>query len=177
MSFRINLTRDDTHDHVDNRTNKLIDDKDFAHIIPGFSAAASIRGAFDISRSSVISCGDWFSIGQHTLTSNFVQWEQARQIALADAQGMDEDDLFDTSTPFNLFNNFESTEQGRPVLIWQDDHVQSQLMTAFLCYMFKENKWNTQRLHTLRYGSIGLQFWESNIAVLSEQKLIERHRC
>ena len=40
--------------------------------------------------------------------------------------------------------------------------------------MFKENKWNTQRLHTLRYGSIGLQFWESNIAVLSEQKLIER---
>ena len=135
------------------------------------SAAGSIKAAFNIPHSSTVRCGDCLSVGEQPLTADFAKWRDQRISALESAYGVEQGDLFNKRL---LLDNFAALQLNHPVLIWQDDHVQSQLLTALLCYLFRENNWDNTRLHTVRFGSKGLRIWESNIAVISENKLRER---
>ena len=127
----------------------MLSDNDFTHIICGYSAASSIQQAFKLTKSDVIKCGDLIAVGQQNPHHDYRRWEKERMPALDAALVADLFDVVETAKSFKLFHNFIALDAGKPVIIWLDAGVASQLMAAFCCYLFNRNGWDLNRLYTL----------------------------
>ena len=114
----------------------MLTDKDFTHVICGYSAAGTIRSVFNIPPANIIKCGDLIAVGQQNRHYDYSLWEKDRMLALETALDADLFDPIETEKSFKLFHNFNALDAGKPVLIWLDCCVASQLMAAFLCYHF-----------------------------------------
>jgi hypothetical protein len=152
----------------------LLTDKDFTHVISGYSAAFSIMNAFKIPASDVVKCGDVLSIGKQNLNPSYDEWAIARKAALAEAWNVDVSELFEAADPFDLFHNFDAIGDGKPVLLWLDRDLNSHLMAAFICCCFKTNAWNTDRIHAVRYERAGREIYNGMLAVLNDDELKNR---
>jgi hypothetical protein len=85
-------------------------------------------------------------------------------------------DLFDAvenGEPFKLFHNFAAVEAEKPVLLWLDCSVASQLTAAYLCHLFKASGWDLGRLHMLAYAKAP-ELYMGILGVLNEKELQNR---
>lgn len=151
----------------------MLNDNDFTHVICGYSAAATIKDAFNLTSDQIIKCGDLIAVGQQNLRNDFDLWEKARLPAQEKTLDTDLANFMEREQSFRLFHDFSSLAAGRPVLIWLDCTVASQLVAAFLCNHFKSNAWDLGRLHTLSYAKAE-ELYMGILGVLSERKLLER---
>jgi hypothetical protein len=151
----------------------MLTDKDFTHVICGYSAAASIKKAFNIPAADIIKSGDIIAVGQQNLHHDYASWSKARMPALEAALDADLATVAEPGEPFQLFDNFSALDAGKPVLIWLDCSVASQLTAAFLCHLFKTNGWDLNCLHALRYPKVA-ELFMGILGVLNESRLHDR---
>ena len=151
----------------------MLTDKDFTHVICGYSAAASIKKAFNIPATDIIKCGDLIAVGQQNLHHDYASWSKARMPALEAALDADLVTVAEPDEPFQLFDNFTALDAGMPVLIWLDCSVGCQLTAAFLCHLFKTNGRDLNRLHFLTYAKVP-ELYMGILDVLNERELHDR---
>jgi hypothetical protein len=152
----------------------VLTDKDFTHVISGYSSAYSIMNAFKIPAVNIVKCGDVLAVGQQNLNHDYGAWAKARENALAHAWNVECQDLFESGEPFALFHNYDLLSEGKPVLLWLDCDLNSHLMAAFICYCFRENGWNTDRVHAVIFERADREIYNGMLAVLSDDELISR---
>ena len=148
----------------------MLTDSDFTHVICGYSTANSIKNAFNLVPASIVKCGDMISVGQQNLECHYSRWEKARVPALEATLDADLEYLVEREESFRLFHNFKSLDADGPILIWVDYSVSCQLMTAYFCYVFKQNGWDLDRLHSVAYPRTDI-LWMGLLEVLDETKL------
>ena len=152
----------------------MLTDKDFTHVISGYSSAFSIANVFKLPTLSVVKCGDILSIGKQNLSDDYSVWANARKAALAEAWGLKPDELSDTGERFELFHNYDSIAEGKPVLLWLDCNLNSHLMAAFICYLFRANGWDLSRLHSVSYERVEREIYKGMLTVLNDEELRSR---
>jgi hypothetical protein len=151
----------------------MLADNDFTHVICGYSAASSIKRAFKIAPANIIKCGDLIAVGQQNLHHDYSKWSKARIPALEAALDAGLSDMVEPDEPFDLFHNFSALHAGKPVLIWLDCSVASQLTAGFLCHVFKCNGWDLTRLHELPYAKVP-ELYMGILGVLNDKELHAR---
>lgn len=147
----------------------MLTDKDFTHIICGYSAAGTIKYAFRLPKEQVVICGDALSVGQQFLTPNHGSWERLRIPAHCAAMDC-EADLFEGPEKFSLFKNFMAMTDDRPILIWVDWSLNSHLMAAFVCHVGQSERWDNGHVQILRYPKTQTPYL-GILSVLNEQQL------
>lgn len=148
-------------------------DNEFTHVICGYSAAGSIRNAFNIPAADIVKCGDLIAVGRQNLHYDFQRWSETRMPELERALDADLGANHELEEKFQLFHNVAALSVGKPVLIWLDCSIASQLMAAFLCHVFKLNGWDMHRLHVLRYAKVA-ELYMGILDVLNENELRKR---
>ena len=105
------------------------------HIVPGASAARSVKQAHHFPSDQILIAYDPLAAGPIPLTTDIEQWKSVRDeywagIIVEYAYVLNEED--------DLFHNIDRLKEGCPVVLWVASSVQEQLLAASVAYMYTE---------------------------------------
>ncbi len=149
-------------------------DAEAIHVIWGDSAAGSFRPAFGLRRNQMVVCSDQPSIGRQNFTADLNAWADARWKALEEVYGNKYARSWQRELGSAPISNLSLLKSEKPLVFWSDDLLSTQLLIAFVCFLFTENGWDIERLHIIHYRYRPSTYWQySSISMMSVKLLTE----
>lgn len=105
------------------------------HIVPGASAAGSVKQAHHFASDQILIGYDPLASGPIPLTTDLDQWKSVRDRYWT---GINVEYAYVINEENDLFHNIDSLREDRPVVLWVASSVPEQLLAASVAYSYTE---------------------------------------